>query len=404
MREPSDIIAADDHLSRDTKPVLELSVVMPCLNEADTLATCIEKAQRALSTSNIAGEIIVADNGSSDGSPAIASRLGARVVHVSAKGYGNALMGGIAAARGQYIVMGDADDSYDFLEIPKFLEQLRQGYDLVQGCRLPGGGGQIMAGAMPFLHRWWGNPMFSFMAQRWFYAPIHDVYCGLRGFTPALYNCLNLRCTGMEFATEMIIKASLYGYKIAEVPITLHPDRRTSHPPHLKTYRDGWRTLRFFLIYSPRWLFYLPGVFFIILGVLGYGLALPGVSILGVTLDAHTLLFASLSILCGYQSVLFAIFSKTFAINEGLLPEDPQFARLFQLVNLERGLILATAALCLGVALLLMAVNAWREVGFGSMDYPRTMRLVIPGATLTALGFQTMLSSFFVSILGMKRK
>jgi glycosyltransferase involved in cell wall biosynthesis len=313
-------------------------------------------------------------------------------------------MGGIAAARGQYIVMGDADDSYDFLEIPKFLEQLRQGYDLVQGCRLPGGGGQIMAGAMPFLHRWWGNPMFSFMAQRWFCAPIHDVYCGLRGFTPALYNCLNLRCTGMEFATEMIIKASLYGYKIAEVPITLHPDRRTSHPPHLKTYRDGWRTLRFFLIYSPRWLFYLPGVFFIILGILGYGLALPGVSILGVTLDAHTLLFASLSILCGYQSVLFAIFSKTFAINEGLLPEDPKFARLFQLVNLERGLILATVALSLGVALLLMAVNAWREVGFGSMDYPRTMRIVIPGATLTALGFQTMLSSFFVSILGMKRK
>ena len=404
MREPSDIIAADDHLSRDTKPVLELSVVMPCLNEADTLATCIEKAQRALSTSNIAGEVIVADNGSSDGSQAIASRLGARVVHVNAKGYGNALMGGIAAARGQYIVMGDADDSYDFLEIPKFLEQLHQGYDLVQGCRLPAGGGQIIAGAMPFLHRWWGNPMFSFMAQRWFNAPIHDVYCGLRGFTKELYNCLNLRCTGMEFATEMIIKASMYGYKIAEVPITLHPDRRTSHPPHLKTYRDGWRTLRFFLIYSPRWLFYLPGVFFIILGVLGYGLALPGVSILGVTFDAHTLLFASLSILCGYQSVLFAIFSKTFAINEGLLPEDPKFARLFQLVNLERGLILATAALCLGVALLLMAVNAWREVSFGSMDYPRTMRLVIPGATLTALGFQTMLSSFFVSILGMKRK
>lgn len=404
MREPAEIIAVDDHLSRDAKPVLELSVVMPCLNEADTLATCIEKAQCALSTFNIAGEIIVADNGSSDGSQAIAARLGARVVQVNEKGYGNALMGGIAAARGKYIIMGDADDSYDFLEVPKFLEQLRQGYDLVQGCRLPAGGGQIMAGAMPFLHRWWGNPMFSFMARRWFNAPIHDVYCGIRGFTQELYNCLNLRCTGMEFATEMIIKASLYGYKITEVPITLHPDRRTSHPPHLKTYRDGWRTLRFFLIYSPRWLFYLPGVFFIMVGVLGYGLALPGVSIRGVTLDAHTLLFASLSILCGYQSVLFAIFSKTFAINEGLLPEDPKFARLFQLVNLERGLILSMAALCLGVALLLMAVNAWQEVGFGSMDYPRTMRLVIPGATLTALGVQTALSSFFVSILGMKRK
>jgi glycosyltransferase involved in cell wall biosynthesis len=404
MRELVDTIISDHQLSSDTTSVVELSVVMPCLNEADTLATCIAKAQRALSASNIAGEIIVADNGSSDGSQAIASRLGARVVHVEAKGYGNALMGGIAAARGRYIVMGDADDSYDFLEIQKFIEKLRQGYDLVQGCRLPSGGGHIMPGAMPFLHRWWGNPMFSFMARRWFYAPIHDVYCGLRGFTKELYDRLNLRCTGMEFATEMILKTSLFRYKIAEVPITLHPDGRTSHPPHLKTYRDGWRTFRFFLIYSPRWLFYLPGMLFIILGMLGYALALPGVQILGVTLDAHTLLFASLSMLCGYQSVLFAIFSKTFAINEGLLPEDPKLVRLFQLVNLERGLILATAALCIGVALLLMAVNAWREVGFGSMDYPRTMRLVIPGATLTALGFQTVLSSFFVSMLGMKRK
>lgn len=239
MSEPGEAIASDHQLPPDTTSVPELSVVMPCLNEADTLATCIEKAQRAFSASNIAGEIIVADNGSSDGSQAIASRLGARVVHVQAKGYGNALMGGIEAARGRYIVMGDADDSYDFLEIPKFLEKLRQGYDLVQGCRLPAGGGQVMAGAMPFLHRWWGNPMFSFMAQRWFYAPIHDVYCGLRGFTPELYDRLNLRRTGMEFATEMIIKTSLFRYKIAEVPITLHPDGRTSHAPHLKTYRDG---------------------------------------------------------------------------------------------------------------------------------------------------------------------
>lgn len=383
---------------------IELTVVLPCLNEADTLASCIEKAQSALSASNIVGEIIVADNGSSDGSPAIASRMGARVVHVEAKGYGNALMGGIAAARGTYVIMGDADDSYDFREIPKFLERLRQGYDLVQGCRLPAGGGTIMTGAMPFLHRWWGNPMFSLMAQRWFYAPIHDVYCGLRGFTRALYLRLNLRCTGMEFATEMIIKTSLYGYKIAEVPITLHPDGRTSHAPHLKTYRDGWRTLRFFLIYSPRWLFFLPGMFFMAIGLLGYGVVFSGVSIRNVNFDAHTLLFASLSILCGYQSVLFAIFSKTFAINEGLLPQDPKLARFFQLVNLERGLIVAAGGLCLGLTLLLIAINAWRESGFGSMDYSRTMRLVIPGATLTALGVQTILSSFFVSILGMKRK
>jgi len=383
---------------------IEVTIVMPCLNEADTLRTCIEKAQRALSANNIAGEVIIADNGSTDGSQGIAEGLGARIVNVPNRGYGNALMGGIAAARGKYIIMGDADDSYDFLEIPKYLAKLRQGYDLVQGCRLPSGGGRVMPGAMPFLHRWWGNPMFSLMARWWFYAPIHDVYCGLRGFTKSLYNRLNLRCTGMEFATEMIIKASLYSEKMTEVPITLHPDGRTSHPPHLKTYRDGWRTLRFFLIYSPRWLFYLPGVFLIVVGLAGYAIAMPGMTIGGMTFDAHTLLFASLAILCGYQSVLFAIFSKTFAISEGLLPENQRLTRFFQIVNLERGLLLASGSLLVGLVLLLAAFNVWRETGYGSLDYAKTMRLVVPGATLTALGFQTVLSSFFVSMLGMRRR
>jgi glycosyltransferase involved in cell wall biosynthesis len=400
-------LCADDVdvlLAEDEDPLIEVSVVMPCLNEVETLGICIKKAQRAFRENNIVGEVVVADNGSTDGSQSLAIRLGARVVDVSARGYGNALMGGIASARGKYIVMGDADDSYDFLEIPKFLDKLRQGYDLVQGCRLPAGGGRVMPGAMPFLHRWWGNPMFSFMAKTWFYAPIHDVYCGLRGFTKDLYQRLNLRCTGMEFATEMIIKSSLYGERIGEVPITLHPDGRTVHPPHLKTYRDGWRTLRFFLIYSPRWLFYLPGVFLILLGLIGYGIAMPGVTIKGVIFDAHTLLFASLAILCGYQSVLFSIFSKTFAISEGLLPEDPRMTRFFQLVNLERGLLIAGGALVLGVILLLVAVNIWRETGYGPLDYAKTMRLVVPGATLTALGFQTMLSSFFVSMVGMRRR
>jgi len=275
--------------------------------------------------------------------------------------------------------------------------------------RAAGGGRQDLAGtvlpnAMPFLHRWWGNPMFSLMARVWFQAPIHDVYCGLRGFTKDLYQRLNLRCTGMEFATEMIIKSSLYGERIGEVPITLHRDGRTVHPPHLKTYRDGWRTLRFFLIYSPRWLFYLPGMFLIVLGFIGYAIAMPGVKIGGVTFDAHTLLFASLAILCGYQSVLFAIFSKTFAISEGLLPENPRLTRVFQVVTVERGRLLAFGALVVGVVLLLIAVNTWREAGFGPLDYAKTMRLVVPGATLTALGFQTVLSSFFVSILRMRRR
>ena len=235
---------------------------MPCLNEADTLAICIEKAQRAMREAGIEGEVIVADNGSTDGSQEIAQRLGARVVPVTEKGYGNALMGGIRAARGKFVIMGDADDSYDFLEIPKFVAKLRDGHDLVQGCRLPSGGGKVMPGAMPTLHRWWGNPMFSWLVQRMFRAPIHDVYCGLRGFTKQLYNRLDLRCTGMEFATEMIIKSSLFEVDIAEVPTTLHPDGRKAHAPHLRTFRDGWRTLRFFLMYSPRWLFLVPGMMF----------------------------------------------------------------------------------------------------------------------------------------------
>ena len=389
-------------LEIDSNP--EVSVVMPCLNEADTLEACITKAQRVLREHGIHGEVIVADNGSTDGSQAIASRLGARLVHVDARGYGNALMGGIAAARGKFIIMGDADDSYDFLQLPRFVDKLRDGFDLVQGCRLPAGGGTVLPGAMPLSHRWWGNPMFSRLARWMFHAPIHDVYCGMRGFTKALYDRLDQRCTGMEFATEMIIKASLYGEKMAEVPITLHPDGRKSHASHLRTFRDGWRTLRFFLMYSPRWLFLIPGMLLVLLGLIGYGIAMPGLTLKGVTFDAHTLLFASLAMLCGYQALLFAIFTKTFAISEGLMPEDQRLTRFFQLVTLERGLIIAVAALLIGVGLLLAAVHQWRSADFGDLDYPRTMRLVIPGVTLTALGFQTVLSSFFVSILGMDRR
>lgn len=383
---------------------LELSVVMPCLNEADTLETCIVKAQRAMKSHNIDGEVVVADNGSTDGSQEIARRLGARVVDVYQKGYGSALMGGIAAARGRFIIMGDADDSYDFTEIPKFVDKLRTGAELVQGCRLPSGGGQVLPGAMPFLHRWWGNPMFSWMVRTWFRAPIHDVYCGLRGFTKDFYERLNQRCTGMEFATEMIIKASLFDARIAEVPITLHPDGRKSHAPHLKTFRDGWRTLRFFLMYSPRWLFLLPGALLVLLGLVGVAVALPETTIGGVTFAAHTLLFASLAIMVGYQAILFAVFTKTFAMAEGLMPEDRRMTQLFKIINLEKGLIVGAVMLIAGLILLGGAVNQWREAGFGQLDYGRTMKWVIPGSTLTALGVQTVLGSFFVSILGTMRK
>jgi glycosyltransferase involved in cell wall biosynthesis len=394
---------ADQILASD-KNFPEVSIIMPCLNEADTLAACIGKARRALNEHNIAGEIIVADNGSTDGSQAIAMKLGARLINVTEKGYGSALMGGIAAARGQFIIMGDADDSYDFLEAPKFVEKLRQGFDIVQGCRLPSGGGVVKPGAMPFLHRVWGNPMFSFLARWWFRSPLHDVYCGLRGFRKDVYSLLDQRCTGMEFATEMIIKASLYGAKIVEVPITLHPDGRKDRDPHLRTFRDGWRTIRLFFMCSPRWLFLVPGIMLILVGIAAYAIAMPGITLGGVTFDAHTLLFASLAILCGYQSILFAILTKTFAISEGLLPEDPRMNRFFEFVNLERGLIISSITLLVGVGLLIMAINHWRLTSFGQLDYAQTMRWVVPGATLTALGFQTILSSFFVSILGMHRR
>lgn len=377
---------------------------MPCLNEADTLEICVRKAVKALADANIAGEVIVADNGSTDGSQEIGARAGGRVVPVAAKGYGNALRGGIAAARGKFIIMGDADDSYDFLEAPKFVAKWREGFELVQGCRLPWGGGQVKPGAMPWSHRWIGNPMFTLMARTMFKSPINDIYCGLRGFTPELYRRLELRCQGMEFATEMIIKASLHGAKISEVPITLHQDGRKAHAPHLRTFRDGWRTLRFFLIFSPRWLFLVPGCLLVLAGIIGYALALPGIKMGAVTFDAHTLLFASLAMMLGYQSMLFSLFAKTFAINEGLLPKDPQLDGFFKVMYLERGLILGLVALLAGVGLLGAAVSQWWAVDFGKLDYAKTMRWVIPGVMLTALGFQTILSSFFVSILGLKKQ
>jgi glycosyltransferase involved in cell wall biosynthesis len=377
---------------------------MPCLNEVETVEICVRKAMRWMEQADVDGEVIIADNGSSDGSPELAEAAGARVVSVEAKGYGSALMGGIAAARGKYVIMGDADDSYDFSQLTPFLTKLREGYDLVQGCRLPAGGGKVSPGAMPLSHRWIGNPLFSFLARVWFHAPVHDIYCGMRGFTKDLFQRLDQRCTGMEFATEMIIKASLKKEKITEVPITLYRDGRKTRVPHLKTVRDGWRTLRFFLICTPRWLFLIPGLLLILLGIAGYAIALPGLSFAGVTFDAHTLLFASLALLCGFQAVVFAVLTKLFATTEGLLPPDPRLERAFYYITLETGLTGGGLALITGCGLLAVAVMIWRASGWGRLDYSEVMRLVIPGATLTALGVQAVLASFFMSILGMKRK
>jgi glycosyltransferase involved in cell wall biosynthesis len=391
-------------LNNPTSHDVELSVVMPCLNEADTLAVCIEKAFRGLEASGVRGEVVVADNGSTDGSLEIAERLGARVVHVPRRGYGHALMAGIAAARGRWVLMGDADDSYDFLEIPKFVPSLRSGHDLVQGCRLPAGGGTVRPGAMPFLHRWLGNPLFSSMVRRMFQAPIHDVYCGMRAFRKEFQATLDQRCTGMEFATEMVVKASLAKAAIAEVPITLHPDGRKAHAPHLKTFRDGWRTLRFLLLYSPRWLFLVPGLLLLLLGAAGYALALPGVRVLGARLGVHTLLVSSLAILVGFQAISFALAAKLYAMGLGLLPPDARIDRFFRVLTLERSVVLSGLSLVAGAALVSGTVGIWWAAGFGDLDYPRTLRLVIPGVMLMALGVNGVLSAFLFSLLSMRRR
>jgi glycosyltransferase involved in cell wall biosynthesis len=382
-----------------TAPI-ELSVVMPCLNEAETLEVCIRKAQRAMREANIAGEVIVADNGSGDGSIEIAERLGARVAHVKERGYGNALMGGIAAARGKFIVMGDADDSYDFGHIPRFLEELREGADLVMGNRFRGG---IQKDAMPPLHRYFGNPALTRLGRLFFRSPVGDFYCGLRGFRKEAYERMGLRTTGMEFATEMIVKATLLRLQIAEVPTTLSPDGR-SRPPHLRTWRDGWRTLRFFLLYSPRWLFLYPGLALMLVGTLLGLWLLPAPRTVGsVTFDVHTMVYAAAFVLLGFQAVAFAVFTKIFAISEGLLPPDPTLDKLFRYINLEVGLVLGALLVAAGLGISLYSVGDWGARHFGALNYSHTMRLVIPAALLLILGAQTVFASFFVSVLGLRR-
>jgi len=380
---------------------VEVSVVMPCLNEAETLETCIVKARRALQEANIAGEVVIADNGSSDGSVEIAERLGARIVNVRAKGYGNALMAGITAARGKYVVMGDADDSYDFGHIPRFVERLRAGADLVMGNRFQGG---IEPGAMPFLHKYLGNPVLSQVGKLLFKSPVGDFHCGLRGFSKAAFERMGLQTTGMEFASEIVVKSSLLGFSIAEVPTTLSPDGR-SRRPHLRTWRDGWRHLRFLLLFSPRWLFLYPGILLMFVGAaLGLWL-LPAPRVVGnVTFDVHTLLYAAAFVLLGFQAIAFACFTKIFAISEGLLPPDPHLDKMFRYITLELGLVVGGALSILGLAISTYALRTWGVRHFGPLDISHTLRLVIPAVLCLILGVQTIFSSFFLSILGLRHR
>jgi glycosyltransferase involved in cell wall biosynthesis len=382
-----------DAASNEQIPTLELSIVMPCLNEAETLATCIGKARDYLERHKIAGEVLIADNGSSDGSQEIATNSGARVVPIPERGYGSALRGGIAAAKGQYIIMGDADDSYDFTNLSPFLEKLRQGYDLVMGNRFQGG---IKPGAMPVLHKYLGNPVLTWLGRLFFGSPCGDFHCGLRGFSKQAIEQLNLRTTGMEFASEMVVKASLYGLKITEVPTTLSPDGR-SRPPHLKTWRDGWRHLRFLLMYSPRWLFLYPGLALMFLGFVAtiWFMTQPRV---------HTLLYSATALIIGFQIVSFAIFTKAFAISEGLLPEDRKLRRFLRYINLEVGLIIGVILFLLGIGGSVYALYIWNARLYGALDPAMTMRIVIPSVTALALGVQVIFSSFFLSVLGLKRR
>jgi len=375
---------------------LELSIVMPCLNEAATIGRCVAKARDFLARHAVRGEVIVADNGSTDGSQRLARTHGAIVVDVDRRGYGSALMGGIQASRGTYVIMGDSDDSYDFSALENFLLRLRQGYDLVIGNRFAGG---IAPGAMPTLHRYLGNPVLSALGRLFFRTPCRDFHCGLRGFRREAILALDLQSPGMEFASEMIVKATLNRIKITEVPTTLMPDGR-GRPSHLRTWRDGWRHLRFLLLFSPRWLFFYPGCLLFLAGLATTAWLLPGPHVVGgIGLDIHTLFYASVAIVVGYQLMLFWAFARIYGAREGIVPSSPRFRAMVSVFTLEAGLLAAGAMLLSGVGLASYALGAWNAENFGALSPTETMRLVIPSGMLILLGFQTASSAFFISVL-----
>lgn len=380
---------------------LELSILMPCLDEAETLAICIDKAVSFLKRNNIVGEVIIADNGSTDGSQKIAEEHGARVQLVSERGYGSALIGGTKAAYGKYIIMGDADDSYDFENLMPFVEKLRDGYELVMGNRFKGG---IMPKAMPPLHRYIGNPVLSGLGRLFYRSKIGDFHCGLRGYNRESIIGLDLKTTGMEYASEMVVKSTLNNLKITEVPTILSPDGR-SRAPYLRSWSDGWRHLKFLLVYSPRWLFFYPGIFLFLLGVVCTIILTMGtVRINDVSFDTTTLLYSSMAMISGLQIVFFALFTKVYASKAKLLPEDKKFEKKLEKFTLERGIIIGAGLILIGIIATIIAVLYWKNREFGNLMPSHIMRITIPAVTLFVIGLQISFSSFFLYILNIKYK
>ena len=398
----TDTIDTLEHAQDRTEPSsqdCELSIVMPCLNEAETLAICIDKAVDYLKRSGVSGEVIIADNGSDDGSQEIAVRHGARVVDIPGRGYGAALGGGIKAARGRYVIMGDSDDSYDFSQLENFIAKLRDGHDLVMGNRFAGG---IAPGAMPPLHKYLGNPVLSTIGRLFFWSRIRDFHCGLRGFNRGSILGLDLQSTGMEFASEMVVKATLAELRLAEVPTTLSPDGRT-RPPHLRSWHDGWRHLKLLLMYAPRWLFLFPSLFLVLSGLFVMGAVLPGpVSIGSVVFDVHTMLVAMAALLVGSQALVFFLIAKQFAINERLLPEGPNFRKFREMVSLERAVSVGATMFGLGALGVVAAFIVWASSAFGNLDYGTIMRVMIPSVSLLAIGIQFVFAGFLSGILDLK--
>jgi Glycosyl transferase family 2 len=378
---------------------MELTILMPCLNEAETVATCVTKARAFLERAGVLGEVVVADNGSSDGSIDLARRAGARVVHVSERGYGAALIAGIKNASGKYVVMGDADDSYDFSALDNFLAQLRTGAQLVMGNRFKGG---IKKGAMPFLHRYLGNPVLSFLGRVFFRSPIRDFHCGLRGFDRDQVLALELKTPGMEFASEMIVRATLANLRIAEVPTTLQPDGR-SRAPHLRTWRDGWRHLRFLMLYSPRWLFGIPGLVLLGLGSLGQLALFAGPVIIGrVGFDIHTLLLACAASAMGVQMLLFGLLARVLGQAMGVLPPKKSLEALLRYSTLEIGLVIGGLLALTGAAVSVGVTFGWIDRGFGALDPRVTMRILIPAVTMMIVGVEILMASLFLSVIKLK--